>query len=89
MACLQIFTLQERSRAIATYALCGFSSLSTLAIAVGVWNSLCPQKVAQMASSMFRVIVEANMSCFMTACIAGEFSIEIKYLELTSDFLNF
>jgi len=62
---------QERDLAITTYALCGFSSLSTLAIAVGVWNTICPQRVKLMASNMFRVLVEANISCFMTACVAG------------------
>lgn len=80
---------QERSRAIATYALCGFSSLSSLAMSVGVWNSICPQKVAQMASSMFRVIVEANISCFMTACIAGEFSPVRVPNNLTMNFIYY
>lgn len=65
--------LNPRNQAITTYALCGFSSVSTLAIAVGVWNTICPQRVKQMASSMFRVMVEANISCFMTACVAGLF----------------
>jgi pyrimidine nucleoside transport protein len=65
--------LNPRDQAITTYALCGFSSLSTLAIAVGVWNTICPQRVKLMASNMFRVLVEANISCFMTACVAGLF----------------
>jgi pyrimidine nucleoside transport protein len=65
--------LSARSQALATYAMCGFSSLSTLAIAVGVWNSICPQRVKQMASAMFRVLIQANVSCFMTACVAGLF----------------
>jgi len=65
--------LSKRGEAITTYAMCGFSSISTLAIAIGVWNSLCPQRVKEMASQMFRVLVQANTSCFMTACIAGLF----------------
>jgi len=63
--------LSERSSSIGTYALCGFSSLSTLAIAVGVWNAVCPQKTAEMANQLPRVIINANISCFITACIAA------------------
>jgi len=63
--------LSERGASIATYALCGFSSLSTLAIAVGVWNSVCPCKTAEMANQLPRVIINANISCFITACIAA------------------
>jgi len=63
--------LSERSACIATYALCGFSSLSTLAIAVGVWQAVCPEKTAEMSGSLPRVIINANISCFLTACIAA------------------
>jgi len=63
--------LSPRSASIATYALCGFSSFSTLAIAVGVWNSLAPTKTNEMSNQMVRVITNANISCFLTACIAG------------------
>jgi len=63
--------LSERGASIATYALCGFSSLSTLAIAVGVWNAVCPSKTAEMANQLPRVIINANISCFITACIAA------------------
>ena len=69
------YHLQARSTTLATYALCGFSSISTLAIAVGVWNSLCPQRTKEMASNMFRSLTNANISCFMTACIAGMYRI--------------
>jgi len=65
--------LNARSQALTTYAMCGFSSISTLAIAIGVWNSICPQRVKQMASQMFRTLCQANISCFMTACVAGLF----------------
>ncbi|CAD5122328.1 unnamed protein product [Dimorphilus gyrociliatus] len=63
--------LSRRSAAIATYALCGFSGLSNLAIAVGVWNAVCPSKTREMAKQMIRAVVNANVACFMTACVAG------------------
>ena len=43
-----------------------------LAIAVGVWYSVCPEKVHQMSSQVWRAIINANVSCFFTACIAGQ-----------------
>lgn len=67
-----LLVLKDRSVALVTYAMCGFSSISTLAIAVGVWYSICPQRVKLMVSMMFRVFVEANFSCYMTACVAGK-----------------
>ena len=63
--------MQERSASITTYALSGFSSLSTLAIAVGVWNTVIPSKTKEMTSNMIRAVICANISCFMTACVAG------------------
>lgn len=67
------FCFQDRSQTLATYALCGFSSLSTLAVAVGIWTVVCPQRVKEMANQMLRVLVNANVACFMTACIAGRY----------------
>lgn len=63
--------LSTRSAAIATYALCGFSGFANLAIAVGVWNAVCPSKTREMARQMMRAVVNANIACFMTACTAG------------------
>ena len=68
-----------RSSTLGTYALCGFSSLSTLAVAVGVWNAVCPEKTKEMAGQMFRALWNANMSCFMTACVAGEQGLSRMY----------
>ena len=63
--------LQARSSTIATYALCGFSSLSSVAVSVGVWRSLCPEKLKDMTRMIGRALFNANVSCFVTACIAG------------------
>ncbi len=62
---------KERSRALGTYALCGFCSLSTIAIAIGVWDAICPQRKEHFKKLMFRVLIQANISCFTTACVAG------------------
>lgn len=63
--------ISRRSAAISTYALCGFSGLSNLFMAVGVWNVVCPSRVSEVTRQMFRAFVNANIACFMTACIAG------------------
>lgn len=69
---VNLFVLQERSTSIATYALCGFSSLSTIAISIGVWQAVCPQRVGDMANQLLRVAINANISCLLTACVAGK-----------------
>ena len=67
-----IFVFQDRSKALGTYALCGFCSMSTLAIAVGIWVVVCPPRRPLVSKLMIRVMFEANVACFTTACIAGE-----------------
>ena len=69
------FLFQDRAASIATYALCGFCSVSTVSVAVGVWNAIVPERAALMASQLFRVTINANISCFLTACIAGEYKV--------------
>ncbi len=68
---LSLISLQTRSASITTYALSGFCSLSTMAIAVGVWQQLVPTKAKNMVENMWRAVICANISCFMTACVAG------------------
>ncbi|CAH1792806.1 unnamed protein product [Owenia fusiformis] len=63
--------LTERTQVIATYALCGFSSLSTVALSIGVWSAVEPRRINEVTSTVLRVIVNANISCFLTACVAG------------------
>ena len=79
--------LQERSRALGTYALCGFCSLSTIAIALGVWEAICPQRKKHFKKMMMQVLMQANISCFTTACVAGQypnqpfpFAVALSYL---------
>ncbi|ELU12189.1 hypothetical protein CAPTEDRAFT_123339 [Capitella teleta] len=81
-------SVSPRSAAIATYALCGFSGLSTLAIAVGVWNFLCPSKIKEMTSQMWRAIINANISCFFTACVAGQFNNRVTNAGNTHCFIS-
>jgi CNT family concentrative nucleoside transporter len=63
--------LSDRSRAIATYALCGFSNLGSIAIQVGGIGAMVPEKRATLARHGFPAMIAGSFACFMTACVAA------------------
>eukprot|EP00095_Tigriopus_kingsejongensis_P010304 maker-scaffold148_size310697-snap-gene-1.22 protein:Tk10304 transcript:maker-scaffold148_size310697-snap-gene-1.22-mRNA-1 annotation:"hypothetical protein DAPPUDRAFT_22032" len=63
--------LQDRSRVIATYALCGFSNLASVGILVAALSSMAPSRRGDIASVAVRALVSGSLACFMTACVAG------------------
>jgi len=62
-----------RSALLATYALCGFAHVASLAIFVGGTAALAPERSNDLASVGVRALVAATLACLMTACIAGVF----------------
>lgn len=68
---MAFFPMQVRSESIATYAICGFSGIPTVCIFLGVWNAVCPSRIAHMSRQMTRAIINANVCCFLTASIVG------------------
>ncbi|NLE01201.1 MAG: nucleoside transporter, partial [Fibrobacter sp.] len=64
---------EPRSAIIASYALCGFAHVASLAIFVGGVSALVPQKTRELSQIGFRALVAATLACMMTACIAGVF----------------
>lgn len=62
-----------RSAVIATYALCGFTHIASLAIFVGGIASLAPEKTADLTRVAFRSLVAATLACLMTGSVAGVF----------------
>lgn len=62
-----------RSAVLATYALCGFAHIPSLAIFVGGIAALAPQRSADLAAVGFRSLVAATLACLMTAAVAGVF----------------
>ncbi|VDP02923.1 unnamed protein product [Heligmosomoides polygyrus] len=52
---------------IATYALCGFSNLSTIGIAMGVLGGMAPSKRHILAKIAFRALISGCICCFYTA----------------------
>lgn len=63
--------LQERSIVIATYALCGFSNITSIGVMIGVLSSLAPSRKKDIIRVVVWAMVTGSVACFMTACIAG------------------
>lgn len=69
----QIPNLSQRSINIATYALCGFSNFSSIAIQVGGIGALAPGRRKDLARLGTKSLIGGTLACLMTACIAGMF----------------
>ena len=63
--------LTERSRIIASYALCGFANFGSLAILLGGIGGMVPSRRPEVASLGLRSILAGSLASFMTACLAG------------------
>jgi CNT family concentrative nucleoside transporter len=63
-----------RSITIASYALCGFAHIASLAIFVGGFSALAPNRAKDLAQLGFRALYAATLACLMTGCIAGLFA---------------
>jgi CNT family concentrative nucleoside transporter len=64
-------TLQTRSFVIATFALCGFANLSSIAIQIGGIGALAPTRKSDLARLGFKAMIVGTLANFMSACIAG------------------
>jgi len=64
-------TLDPKSFVIATYALCGFANLSSIAIQVGGIGALAPSRKSDLARLGLKAVAAGTMANFMSACIAG------------------
>lgn len=62
-----------RSTVIATYALCGFAHLASMAIFVGGASALAPGRTRDLTRVALKALVAATLACMMTACVAGTF----------------
>ncbi len=65
--------VHPRSVFIATYALCGFAHIPSLAIFVGGTSTLIPERTKEIAVIGLWALFAANMACFMTGAVAGIF----------------
>lgn len=66
-----IVSFQERTKVIATYAICGFSNPGSIGIVISALSTLVPNKSEAVTRLVFRAFVGGAIVCFMTACIAA------------------
>jgi CNT family concentrative nucleoside transporter len=65
--------VHARSALVASYALCGFAHVASLAIFVGGYSALVPSRVRDISRLAFRALLAATLACLMTAAVAGTF----------------
>jgi len=70
-ASLNEVTVDVRSYTIATYALCGFANVASVAIQVGGIGSLAPERRGDMARLGVRAMIGGLLATYLTATIAG------------------
>jgi len=66
--------LSDKSVLICTYALCGFSNFSSIAIQIGGIGSMAPEKQGVLSQLGVRALIAASLACMMTATVAGMIS---------------
>lgn len=63
--------MDARSFDIATFALCGFANLSSIAIQIGGIGVLAPSRKSDLARLGLKAMLVGTLANLMTACIAG------------------
>lgn len=63
--------LSERSRVIASYALCGFANFGSIGIQIGGYASLAPERRADFARLGPRAMLGGLLTTCLVACVAG------------------
>ncbi|MDN3717498.1 NupC/NupG family nucleoside CNT transporter [Vibrio breoganii] len=65
--------LSEKTKAIISFALCGFANLSSIAILLGGLGSIAPKRRGDIARMGIKAVVAGTLSNLMAATIAGFF----------------
>ena len=63
--------LSDRSRAIVTFALCGFANFSSIAIQLAVTGNLAPNQRPTIARLGIRALIAGSLANLMSAALAG------------------
>lgn len=78
--------VETRSVVIATYALCGFSNFSSIAIQIGGIGAIAPSRRGDLARLGVKSVISGSLACFLTANVAGAlFDGETVLLKKTAD----
>ena len=65
--------LSPRSLIVISYALCGFTHVGGMAIAVGGFGALAPSRLDDLGSLAFRALAAATIATLLTGALAGVF----------------
>jgi CNT family concentrative nucleoside transporter len=68
---MQAGAISERTRAIVTFALCGFANFSSIAIQMAVTGGLAPTQRPVIARLGIRALVAGSLANLMSAALAG------------------
>ena len=64
-------TLSAKSIIIASFALCGFANLGSIAIQIGGIGELAPTRRKDLAKLGFKALICGTLASYVSACIAG------------------
>lgn len=73
LGAMEAGALSERSRAIITFALCGFANFSSIAIQMAVTGGLAPNQRPVIARLGLRALAAGSLANLMSAALAGLF----------------
>lgn len=65
--------ISPRGAQIATFALCGFANLPSIAIQIGGLSALAPERRSDFAAIGPRAMVAGALACWMTGAVASVF----------------
>ncbi|VEI70126.1 Nucleoside permease nupX [Serratia fonticola] len=65
--------LDPKTIAVISFALCGFANFGSIAVVVGAFSAVVPERASEIAQLGFRALLAATLSNLMSATIAGLF----------------
>ena len=65
----------SRSPLIATYALCGFAHVGSMAIYIGGFGALAPGRLGELSRMGLKALWAATLTTLITGCVAGMFAL--------------
>ena len=71
LGALDAASFDDRSRAIITFALCGFANFSSIAIQLAVTGNLAPNQRPNIAKLGIRALIAGSLANLMSAALAG------------------
>jgi CNT family concentrative nucleoside transporter len=72
--------IEDRTRLMLVYALCGFSNFASLAIMIGGLSSLCPERRNDFADMGMRSLVAGTLTTMLSAAFIG--AVPLEWLKL-------